>query len=63
MQTINFHITKLDSMKKYPKEIYFIGNKELLDKPMVSIVGTRKPNSYTKLITSEISKNFLMLVW
>ncbi len=56
MQTINFHITKLDSMKKYPKEIYFIGNKELLDKPMVSIVGTRKPNSYTKLITSEISK-------
>lgn len=56
MQTIDFHISQLESMKKYPNEIYFIGKKELLDKPMISIVGTRKPNNYTKLITSEVSK-------
>lgn len=56
MKTIDFHISQLESMKKYPNEIYFIGKKELLDKPMISIVGTRKPNNYTKLITSEISK-------
>lgn len=56
IDTINFPIVQLKSMKKYPKEIYCIGNKKLLEKPMISIVGTRKPNSYTKLITSEISK-------
>lgn len=53
---ISFHIDKLDSMKKYPKHIYSIGNQELLQKRMVSIVGTRKPNSYTKQYTYELAK-------
>ncbi len=56
IQKIDFHILQLESMKKYPKEIYYIGNIELLKNPMVSIVGTRKPNNYTKLITSQIAK-------
>jgi len=53
---INFHINQLDSMKKYPKNIFFIGKEELLKKRMVSIVGTRKPNAYTKQYTYELSK-------
>jgi len=53
---INFHINQLDSMKKYPKNIFFIGKEELLKKRMVSIVGTRKPNTYTKQYTHELSK-------
>lgn len=53
---LNFHIDKLDSMKKYPKTIYSIGNEELLKKRLVSIVGTRKPNSYTKQYTYELAK-------
>lgn len=56
IEKIDFHISQLESMKKYPKEIYYIGNIELLRKPMVSIVGTRKPNNYTKLFTSQIAK-------
>jgi len=56
IKEINFHIDKLDSMKKYPKNIYSIGNVELLNKRLVSIVGTRKPNAYTKQYTHELSK-------
>ena len=53
---LSFHINQLDSMKKYPKNIYCIGKEELLQKRMVSIVGTRKPNSYTKQYTHELAK-------
>lgn len=53
---IDFHLTKLDSMKKYPKDIFYIGNKKLLEKRTVSIVGTRKPTAYTKQYTHELAK-------
>jgi len=43
-------------MKRYPQNIYFIGNAELLNKRKISIVGTRKPSQYTKLFTSELAK-------
>jgi DNA processing protein len=56
IQEINFHINKLDSMKKYPKNLYYIGNTALLEKRTLSIVGSRKPNSYTKQYTHELSK-------
>ncbi|MCK5293490.1 MAG: DNA-protecting protein DprA [Arcobacteraceae bacterium] len=52
---INFKIKELDSMKKYPEDIYYIGNLELLDRPKISIVGTRKPISYTKNFTHTLS--------
>lgn len=57
IQEINFHISQVDAMKKYPKNIYYIGNTNLLEKRMVSIVGTRKPNNYTKQATHELSKS------
>ena len=56
IETIDFHINELDSMKKYPKEIFYIGNTELLKKRKISIVGSRKPSQYTKQFTFEISK-------
>jgi len=64
IQNIDFHIKELDTMKKYPKELFYIGDLELLKKRKVSIVGTRKPNQYTKqqiytLAKSVITKNKL----
>lgn len=53
---LDFHVTSLDLMNKYPEQIFYIGNKNLLQKQKVSIVGTRKPSQYTKIMTSEISK-------
>ena len=38
-------------MKKYPNEIFYIGNTELLKEEKVSIVGSRKPNLYSKEFT------------
>jgi len=56
IKEVNFHIDKLDTMKKYPKSIYYIGNLDLLNKRIISIVGTRKPNNYTKQYTHELAK-------
>ncbi len=53
---INFHIKELDSMKEYPKDIYYIGNTDLLKNKKVAIVGTRKPNAYTKNFTHKLSQ-------
>lgn len=56
IKEVNFHIDKLDTMKKYPKNIYYLGNIDLLNKRTISIVGTRKPNNYTKQYTHELAK-------
>lgn len=55
IKTINFHISELDAMKKYPKEIFCIGNTELLKRPKISIVGSRKPNQYARQFSHEIA--------
>ena len=52
---INFHIDELMSMKKYPNELFFIGNCDLLKKRKVSIIGTRRPNSYSKEFTYKLA--------
>jgi DNA processing protein len=49
-------IPELENMKKYPKEIFYIGNLELLKRKKVSIVGSRRPTPYTKQYTNDISK-------
>ena len=41
-------ILELESMKSYPENIYYKGNPGLLNRKKVSIVGTRRPNGYTK---------------
>jgi DNA processing protein len=51
------HIVELDSMKKYPKEIYTLGDESILKRPKVSIVGTRRPLGYTKQFTHTLAKS------
>ncbi len=48
---VEFHIKELDYMKQYPNELFYIGNIQLLNKKKISIVGTRRPSSYTKKFT------------
>ena len=52
---IDFKIDELSSMKKYPDELFYIGNTKLLSKKKISIVGTRRPNSYTKEFTYKLA--------
>lgn len=63
---IDFHIKELESMKKYPEKIYFKGNKELLSKKKISIVGSRRPSKYSSQITykiaNELSKRGIVIV-
>jgi len=49
-------IPELNAMKKYPKELYAIGNQGLLKRPKVSIVGTRRPSNYTKQFTYALAQ-------
>ena len=56
MKKIEEHIVELESMKKYPKDLYSIGDLELLKRPKVSIVGTRRPTGYTKNFTLNLAK-------
>lgn len=52
---INFHISQCDSMKKYPKEIFYIGDTNLLNQPKVAIIGSRSPNQYCCKFTHELA--------
>jgi len=55
VKKIEFHINELDSMKKYPKELFYIGDTKLLQKRRISIVGSRRPNTYAQKMTHLIS--------
>ncbi|MEA3316146.1 MAG: DNA-processing protein DprA [Campylobacterota bacterium] len=63
---IDFHIDALNDMKKYPKELSYIGNLKLLEKRKVSIVGTRKPIQYTQqsiyTLASKLSSKDICIV-
>lgn len=65
-ELLDFKIDELNSMKKYPNKLFFKGNKNLLKKRKVSIVGTRRPNSYSKQFThkiaNELSKRDICIV-
>lgn len=45
-----------DNIDKNIEIIYYQGNHELLKQPKVSIVGTRRPMTYTKNFTSSLAK-------
>lgn len=49
-------IPELEAMKRYPETLYYKGSIELLSSPKISIVGTRRPNPYTRAMTYELSK-------
>jgi DNA processing protein len=52
---INQNIKEFNELKEQPLDLYYRGNLELLKRPKISIVGTRRPNSYTKEFTYKLS--------
>ena len=50
------NIPALESMKQYPKALFFKGDLTLLQRPKVSIVGTRRPSNYTRQFTYGLAK-------
>jgi DNA processing protein len=52
---IPFHLDELESMTHYPNSLYYKGSLELLSRPKISIVGTRRPNPYTRALTYELA--------
>jgi len=58
--TIPFHLDELDSMTHYPKALFYKGSLDNLSRPKVSIVGTRRPNPYTRTMTYELAKKLSM---
>jgi len=56
IKEIDFHISELEAMKKYPKSLFYIGNKELLNRKKISIIGSRKPNQYARHKTAELAQ-------
>ena len=50
------NIPALESMKKYPKPLFYNGNLDLLQRPKVSIVGTRRPSPYTRQFTYALAQ-------
>lgn len=42
-------------MKSYPKQLFYDGNSELLKRRKVSIVGSRKPTTYSRTYTQKIA--------
>lgn len=55
MNKLNKHISELDSMKSYPKELFYSGSLNLLDAKKVSIVGSRKTSKYARILTHELA--------
>lgn len=57
MKTLDFIPKNLKNLKKEVKKLYFYGNEKFLDKKIVAIVGSRRPNAYTKRIVTSIASN------
>lgn len=55
----------LKQIPDYPKCLYYRGNIELLDRPMVAVVGTRKPTAYgiwsTNVLVAELARKFVVV--
>ncbi len=55
-QILSSPIPALNAMKKYPSELFYKGNLDLLERPKISMVGTRRPSIYTQNFTYGIAK-------
>jgi len=55
IQKIDFKIDALEDMKKYPSELFYIGDTNLLQRTKISIVGSRKPNQYARYCVETIA--------
>jgi len=48
-------VPELLSMKKYPLDLSYAGNLELLKRKKISMIGTRKPSKYTRDMTQKLA--------
>ncbi len=66
MKIVKNRVPELLSMKSYPKQLFYDGNLELLNRVKISIVGSRKPTKYSRQyiqkISSLLSKNKICVV-
>ena len=53
---VSSSIPELSMMKRLTQNLHYEGSLELLSRPKISIVGTRRPNPYTRMMTYELSK-------
>ena len=58
IKEISTDIEQFKILKKPPKTLFALGNTSLLETKMVSIVGTRRPISYTKDQTQRLASAF-----
>jgi len=58
MQIVTEIPEKLQILADVPQRLFYKGDLSLLEKPAVSIVGTRKPCAYTKEMTMQLAKRF-----
>jgi len=54
---VNFEIEELKNLKNKPQSLFYKGNLELLKKPKISIVGSRRPSLYTQSLTHQLAQN------
>ena len=55
MKQLKEEIKEFTVLKNYPFSIDCIGNTNLLNNRKISIVGSRRPSSYTQALTYELS--------
>lgn len=58
--TISYSIPELSTMKRYPERLYYRGDLSLLKRPKISIIGTRRPNQYSRAMTLELSRKLAL---
>lgn len=52
-------VAELESMKRYPRTLYYRGSLGLLDTPKISIVGSRRAGQYARNAVYELAKNVI----
>ncbi|MBN2870816.1 MAG: DNA-protecting protein DprA [Campylobacterales bacterium] len=57
---VPIRIPELLSMKRYPDTLYYRGSLSLLNRPKIALVGTRRPNPYTRGMTFELARKLSM---
>ncbi len=55
MNLVQEKIIELSSMKNYPSELFYEGDLDLLKKLKISIVGSRKPSKYSRIMIQKLS--------
>ena len=55
ISSLDMEVPELDSMRKRPDLLYCIGNRSLLQRRKISIVGSRKPTPYSRSMTFELA--------